>query len=270
MTPFAEYLDVFHPRGDTRRITAVLKAYFDESGTDGAQSPVVVVAGFVATGDAWIAADERWRAALLEFGLDHYHAKDCEYGSGPFWKWAGAPEMRRAATLALTEIIRDTGLYGFWAAIPRDDWEAEADSALLARYPEPYFLCFERCLQEVSAWSAQFQQGAPVAIVMSEQNEYEELASRIYRDYIAAKRPLALRSLTFTDMLSCTPCQAADLLAYAANKQFDADVNSAEKRHQIYQVFWDRIGEGQIPVCGAHIGKFALMEIKERLKRGES
>lgn len=267
LIPFAEYLGVFHARSDPHKVTALLKAYLDESGTH-VGSPVVIVGGFVAAGGAWVAADEKWRSALRSFDIDHFHMNECEKGTGQFAKWAASPEKRRAVAVTMTEIVRDAGLFGYWAAIGGDDWQAENTVELTKKHPRPYYLCFERCLREIAAWSAGFMAAAPVAVVMAEQNEYEELANGIYAAYRAAKDWTELASLAFAPMRSCAPLQAADLLVYCANKQFDQGVNSVETEHRIYQVFWDRISEGEIPVCGTHLDRFSLQEIKANLVRG--
>jgi Protein of unknown function (DUF3800) len=67
---------------------ALMEAYFDESGTQrGARA--LCVAGYMFEKSAAIELDEKWRAMLAKWGIDHYHTTDCvpDPGWGPFAGW---------------------------------------------------------------------------------------------------------------------------------------------------------------------------------------
>ena len=64
--PIAEIADWLHPAPVRFKAMALLKAYFDESGTH-AESPVTAIAGFVGTKDAWRSVEADMLAALKLF-----------------------------------------------------------------------------------------------------------------------------------------------------------------------------------------------------------
>src|SRR5204862_4795664 len=53
------------------------QAYFDESGTHATQrEPLLILAGYVAEQEKWVAFNNAWAAVLAEFKIDRFHMKD--------------------------------------------------------------------------------------------------------------------------------------------------------------------------------------------------
>src|SRR5579872_1387810 len=68
--------------------------YFDESGTHGVDSPVVIVAGFLATVEQWNAYERDLGTLLSEYRVEKFHAKDFRQTKGDFKGWAGAKKAK--------------------------------------------------------------------------------------------------------------------------------------------------------------------------------
>ncbi len=71
----------------------VMAAYFDESGTHGAESPVVLVAGFIATPEQWAFFERDLSSLLEEYAVKTFHAKTFRTHKGDFKGW---PDAKRA------------------------------------------------------------------------------------------------------------------------------------------------------------------------------
>src|SRR6476620_924863 len=71
----------------------VMTAYFDESGTHGEESPVVTIAGFIASVDQWSSYGSDLSQLLTEYEVRVFHARKFRTGKGDFKGW---PTPRRA------------------------------------------------------------------------------------------------------------------------------------------------------------------------------
>jgi hypothetical protein len=65
----------------------VMIAYFDESGTHGAESPAVTVAGFIANAVQWASYERQLAELMAEFRVAIFHAKDFRLRKRHFKEW---------------------------------------------------------------------------------------------------------------------------------------------------------------------------------------
>ena len=63
-------------------------AYFDGSGSPH-DTPVVTVAGFIATADQWGEFERNWRDACASFGVSALHMRDYAHSRREFENWKG-------------------------------------------------------------------------------------------------------------------------------------------------------------------------------------
>jgi hypothetical protein len=91
-----------HPSSSSHKVVAVLQAYLDESGTH-AQSPVVMIGGFVASADLWGLIETDWNGILANIGVPYFHASECEAGDGIYWSIPR--ELRDALFVGLSKVI---------------------------------------------------------------------------------------------------------------------------------------------------------------------
>lgn len=85
-------LALFH-NGDPGHRLMVMTAYLDESGTHGPQSPLVTVAGFLATAEQWDNYERDMASLMSEYGVRKFHAKEFRGRKGDFKNW---PRPKRA------------------------------------------------------------------------------------------------------------------------------------------------------------------------------
>src|ERR1700733_9903142 len=64
MTSVAQMAGIIHSTSARKRVSALLKAYFDEAGTSGKTDGSFVVCGYVATEKDWDALAGKWQALL--------------------------------------------------------------------------------------------------------------------------------------------------------------------------------------------------------------
>src|ERR1700728_3782608 len=75
------------------RLYMAMTGFFDESGTHGAESPVVIVGGFLASVEQWEAYEHDLATLFAEYGVKKFHAKDFRGRKGDFKDW---PTSKRA------------------------------------------------------------------------------------------------------------------------------------------------------------------------------
>lgn len=200
-------------RVDNRAVVTIT-AYLDESGTH-ADSPAVVVAGYLALARDWEGFEIEWRAALGDFGIDRFHMSDFANGAQGFQGW---PEpVRRERFARLAAIINRHVLSSVGVAIPMDAYRAAFSSEITGAHAGPYFLAatvlmtsvatIARSLRTVPWIAYVFESGARGA------GDVLEAFSENHRDPVDREHFRAL-SLRFESNREFVPLQAADILAY--------------------------------------------------------
>ena len=221
---------IIHARSNPWKVILVLRAYFDESGMHGS-APIVGVAGFIGTAEAWEAIERDWLAELdwlrdQNVIIPNFHATDCEAGEG-FWESLPRP-IREAYSKRLADVIaKQPGIQGVWNAVERSAWDAHAAPRFLDRFPHPYYLCAEDCLTQAADWSRAYADGSPIAIVFAESIGFSSNVNAIWGQYKASKRWANLSTFTTASPSSCVPLQCADMLSYESYRDWDLDIKAA-------------------------------------------
>ncbi|HEV2561106.1 MAG TPA: DUF3800 domain-containing protein [Rhizomicrobium sp.] len=212
--------------GDKPGVVAVIKAYMDESGTHKG-SPVVTVGAYVAHSATWRDWTKNWNRQKRPIKV--FHATDCAALAGEFEGWS-APQ-RDEYVKNLLPVIGGGGLIGHAAGIRMDDFRSVASAyPELARvFSTPYTACFQWVIQEILTSLNRVGAQDRVAF-FHEENDFQKDAldcfSYLRERYNSTGRVL---SLTFGGKADYTPLQAADTLAYEANKRL-RNVNSPDRR----------------------------------------
>jgi hypothetical protein len=107
-----------------KRLLMMLRAFFDESGTD-PNGPAFVMGGFLSSANEWQRAVDAWDECLKESpSINSFHHADAESLTGEFHGWYR--DHADAKVLRLAQTISKFDLQGFVAAIshswfvPRD------------------------------------------------------------------------------------------------------------------------------------------------------
>jgi len=221
--PIAELARILHSRSNPWKGLALIWAYFDDAGTHQG-SEVTTIGGLVGTEQAWTAFEADWLAVINEFreyGLAAFHAYECEVREGNFERLSR--EIREAISRKFSRIIAEhTDLRPFWSSVINAAWEDVADQAFKERYQKPFGLCFEWCVQQVARWSVNYADSSPVALIFSEQLDFQDRMHEVFSHYIGAKRYSPLRTLTFGSYRDLVPLQGADLIATEINRYWRA------------------------------------------------
>jgi len=190
----------------------MLTAYFDESGTH-RESKITAIAGFIGDAETWGSVTSDWHAALAKYNVDSFHMAPCEAGRGEFA--TANRETRLRLPDELSDLLCRDDLFGFGVGVVNEDWQSVVKGAFLERFPTPYSLCFEGCIQQLLAWMGKYNAVEPVRLVFAEQNEYRDRAKEVHENYRRDSRYGAiLQSFTFEQAKQSPPLQAADMLAY--------------------------------------------------------
>jgi hypothetical protein len=204
----------------------MFKMYVDESGTH-AGSPIVTVAGYVARPRVWEKFTRRWNARKGTVKV--YHAVDCANSRGEFGGWDSA--RRNAFVARLLPTIAECGLRGMAVGIDIRAYEAAMDPHpdLRKIMGNPYTSCFQWALQGVVD-IIQEKRNTERLDIIHEQNSFRADVETTFR-YVEEGRAnrQGPMNLGFGTKESDVPLQAADVLAYEANKRL-RDLSKPERR----------------------------------------
>jgi hypothetical protein len=195
-----------------------MKGYFDESGTHGADSPTVIVAGFLGTVAQWDAYERDLKVLLADYGVKKFHAKDFRATKGDFKGWT-LPKKAKFNSRFLQ--LADQHLAcGLSTVLPSADYHRiyRAGQAVRSAPPESqYGLCLRAALWKSIIFMRDRKADWPLNLVFEAGSGHEGEAGRIFgevKDSLLPEYAPLLRSLTFDDK-SAVPLAIADSLAYA-------------------------------------------------------
>ncbi len=138
-------------RDPTRSFVAIYRAYYDASGSEGADAPLTV-AGLVATEAKWLAFERLWREVLEQYDVPYFHAKEFVGSRGPFSEWAGDEERRAAFLARLVKVIKLGANKMFTVAAHTADFAAVNERFHLLDSCGPYALCAGVCVRRAHDW----------------------------------------------------------------------------------------------------------------------
>lgn len=192
----------------------MLRAYFDESGTHGNDTPGTVIAGFVGAATDWDTVEAQWSARLAEDGLSEFHYVAFENRTGP---WASMERWQRDPILAdLAAILAASNLFpvsfgykGPWRPniAKHPLWKPE-------RYATAYPWCFERAMNLLTECSRDNFGSEPISVVFALHNKYSASAFTEFCLQKGNEFWSELGAIDFDSPSSLPALQTADALAY--------------------------------------------------------
>lgn len=131
---------------------AMFAAYFDEAG--GVDLGYMVVAGYVASVEAWEQFEINWKLFLAKFDVPYLHMKEFSHSKGCFSGWKD-DEPRRVRFLAMAaEIINQHTKRAFESIVSYEDFESvDKLFALRERFNSPYALAGRTCIGVANGWA---------------------------------------------------------------------------------------------------------------------
>src|SRR5579862_1904797 len=176
---------------------AVLVAYFDESGIS-RNDKVALVGGAATRSVIWSRLEKPWKKNLATSQVAWFHATDCENRTNEF-EHLERP-LRDSLVRALSTELAKLGPQCFGSAVYRDAWMFASDLVRAKSFDDPYFFCFELCLQQIADWSNNCADGEPVALVFANQLEYQNRAIEIHKMYQEARgKYSSIGSISFSE-----------------------------------------------------------------------
>jgi hypothetical protein len=195
-----------------------MTGFFDESGTHGADSPVVIVAGFLATVDQWDAYERDLTALMTESGVKKFHAKDLRQRKGDFRGW---PKARQATfTSRFLQLADQHMSYGISTVLESDSYHRiyrAGDVLRVATRDSQYGLCVRAALWKTIALMRDRRADWPVNFVFEQGSGHEGDAIRVFgevRDNLLPEYAPIFGSIGFHNK-EVMPLAIADSLAYA-------------------------------------------------------
>jgi hypothetical protein len=195
-----------------------MKGFFDESGTHGAESPVVIVGGFVATLEQWDSYERDLRALFSEYGVKKYHAKDFRGRKGDFKEWSFGKRGRfNSRFLQLADLHLSFGVSTVLESDSYRNIYRSGDVVRTARRDTQYGLCIRAALWKTIVLMRDRKADWPVNFIFEHGSGNEGDAIRVFaevRDGLLPEYASMFGSITF-DTKEALPLAVADSLAYA-------------------------------------------------------
>lgn len=201
----------------------MLTAYFDEAGhPDDPALKYIALAGFVAPASEWEVFEHHWTATLRNARLNEpFHMKEFAHSTGQFTTWKGKEEKRRLLFGRLVEVIRNTRAMPIGAAVSLLDFRS-LTPAQQSSFLDPYYVCFQTCVQGAGIEAIFERPEEKVAMVFSHHPEFSgraaELWNAIKDSYEHGNR---MDSYAVSAPEEVVQLQAADLFAYELLHEFD-------------------------------------------------
>ena len=218
----------------------MLKAYLDASGTDPTKD-VIVVGGWIATGDRWAEFELQWHTFLVDcFGHNggRWHHTDFHSHRKNYEAWDN--QKRERARTELCRIIGALKPIGIGAALRKSDynelWQAGRweSTDRWSTGGDPYPLCMDECLEVLVHRIHQHPRDEGVQMIV-DTDEKRGLSRRIsdwHKKYLSsndhARDPGRKIDFDHGSDRDHLPLQAADVLVnetyrYMRNKYQDAE-----------------------------------------------
>jgi hypothetical protein len=208
------------------------QAYFDDSGTD-AHSPLVVVAGFVASTNDWLSLSGEWNRLLDRHRLPYMHMAEAEAGAKHF---KSAPlGARRSLIHEFADIVATYVRCGICAEIPKAEYAQVVVRPLHGlRYAENVFGNHYNLLHSAAIYGTERQCkhfGIAVdetEIIFSQQSD-KWVAEQVGRS--DSRKCGFPNRATFANMRQRPALQAADMFAWLMRRRDPQGMIRVDQRH---------------------------------------
>jgi hypothetical protein len=195
---------------------ALFAAHFDKSGDK--DTPLVVVAGFIASDSKWDILGEQWRKTMRDFGIEDFHMSDLFRNGEGFprrdWSQSRKDELVKQLVGLVTDYTKQPIAYGVTAKAIRDAKLGTARRYIGDQYRFACFLCIHQCTDWVLDAEALRER---VNFVFDNDGKFYGPVTSAYA--IAAESAFLqskwkIGNFAFSDRRSSPGIQAADMFAY--------------------------------------------------------
>jgi hypothetical protein len=204
-----------------RGVLALLYAYFDESGTHGSATNIMV-AGFVGSKTSWRRLQRDWKAVLARDQVECFHYTDLRYARKSYKGWDATRKARHLDDLA--RVIGASGVVPVVACFS-GDWSATTagDDHWNERFPSAYSWCFEAAVKALERVVADRFSAQPIVVSMCAHEQYGSRAVEVFDHFKFNGAWSGIVSLNYIDPKAFCEAQAADMIAWEVQR----DLNQA-------------------------------------------
>ena len=213
----------------------MLTCYFDDSGTHGKASDIVLVAGIFGTEGRLDGLDRAWRQHLghplcgRKAPLKRFHAFDCDQSINEFSGWTRTETdyFRHQLRTAIIE----SGIAAYGMACFRQDWDELIVDNLRSVLGDPEGFCINQCFVCSIRWAQANTFDPHMTFVFDNRPDgIQRYGGAVYDAFERwAQPPPALTGYAFLSSFKVRPLQAADLIAWElyryANSIFKRGLN---------------------------------------------
>jgi len=213
---------IAHPFQSRERVVAIVWAYLDDTGTHSG-SRIVGVLGWVASTDAWISWENKWRAFLAKYQLPNGW-KHSEFGSvhagrhGDYRDWSEAKWL--SARRAVWELLSGDDIFGIGYAVVVPHYLGVLAEGQYELPSDPYEFCLDRCLSLILHRSYNLPHGEGIAIYCDQSKAQERVGNALatwHERYVTLYADIGYRgvqtSTTYGSRMKYIPLQAAGIIA---------------------------------------------------------
>lgn len=187
----------------------VLQAYVDPSGKGDPQ--FLVIAGYIATEDAWANFSESWRTRLDEAGIPYFKMNEWSHQTeiaGWFYRLVEAFDIKAAMAC----VINTKELVEVEKSIKYPPYITNPNSA-----DNPYYWGFKYIVGTLAQWQKRLDLLEPIDFIFDNDSEQEKIP-RAWKHLKAAAAPPISQMMgempIYRDDKKTMPLQAADLYAW--------------------------------------------------------
>lgn len=204
-----------------RGVLGLLYAYFDETGTHGSATNILV-AGFVGSRTSWRRLGKAWNAVLSRDCVEYFHYTDLRYARKSYQGWDANRKARHLEDLA--RAIEGSGAIPVVACFS-GDWEATTagDDHWKERFPSAYSWCFEAAIKSLERVVAERFSSQPITVSMCAHEQYGGRAVEVFDHFRFNGGWPDIVSLKYIDPKAVCEAQAADMIAWEVQR----DLNQA-------------------------------------------
>lgn len=216
----AELFKVLLPRDCEDGYLCMITAYFDDSGTHGEQSDIVLVAGVFGTEARMESLDRNWKRHLdsplcgRKDPIKRFHAYDCDNSVGDFLRWNRTETDYFRHQLRTVIIESEVAAYGL--ACARKDYDELILGDLRAVLGTPEGFCINQCFVRSLAWAQTNTFDPQMTFVFDNRPDgVQRYAGTVYDVFEKHTQPPPyLAGYAFLNSTKVRPLQAADLVAW--------------------------------------------------------
>ncbi len=196
----------------------MLQAYLDESGTK--HTEIVTIGGFVSSALRWRRFDKEWSQILKTMSVQYFHMREYAHYRGQFQGWSDA--RREIIMTKLIPIIRRHVIFKVAVSIDMRAYNRLFPKKLKEAFGDSYYFCFRECVNAIVKRCKQTGVQESVSYTFDENKPLAARAKRIFAGY--KNNPNfpddyhRVGSISYADDKVARRLQAADIMAYEANK----------------------------------------------------